>query len=451
MKYYIILALSVFCFALQAQDSATVYYRLAAKKFDFDKHEEAERLVDKSILFKATDSAYILKHFLHYRNKSKSITYLDTAISINPSAANYVRRGNVKYDYANSWDTSSAIKDYDSAIQKDPQNADAYIKKAGLLGAVKEYDEAIEFYNKADTLKGLDSCHAQLRGFVYFKLGRYAEALRDFEIARKCDMYSEAILLSAPIAKCMVALGDTIGACRYILETCKVQGGVAETFQIFIKHCAHDNATVFYWQSKIDAYTRDKKSAMHSINRSIQLSPSDSAYIERARMQRETSKAIKDVDTAIFLNAKAASNYLARGTYKMDEDPKGAIKDFDKAISIDSTLASAYWLKANVYKDNGQYGKAMELYNEAIRFAPNQPMVYKLRGQLFQEMKKYREAIADYTIALQFKSPYKTLLYEYRSQCKEAIGDLAGACEDLSQKTGSYPDNSRMYIQKCDY
>lgn len=441
--------------AMQAQDSAVIYYRLANKKFNFDKYKEAEIYLDKSIQLKPTDSAYILKSLLHYKEKELEMKYLDTAIMLNPSAANYVKRGNNWYNYESGLDTThtiQALNDYEEAIRIAPDSGEAYYRMAMVIEGMNRREEAILFYDKAYALHGLDSCHVHLRGFTHFRMGHYAEALRDLEDAKSCGLQSEQTLLSATIAKCKFALGDTADACTYIVECSRRKGGVKETFDLFIKNCAQDKAAIFFWQGYIDVASGNRNAAIHSFNRSIQLSPSDSAYIERARLLKNPIQSIADLDTAIILNPKNADAYVSRGMYKIAaEMEKSALKDFDIALNMDSTIASAYWLKAQIYKTRQQYGKAMELYNAGVRVAPDNHFLYRLRGNLFQEMKNYEAAIADYTKALQYKSTLNVLIYKHRAECKEALGDMKGACEDLAQQTGSYPDNRELYLKKCDY
>lgn len=80
-----------------------------------------------------------------------------------------------------------AIKDFDRAIQLDPQLALAYYNRAQAAFGLNRYEEAITDYDQAI---GLDSESALLytkRGEVYFALGQYERAIQDHEQAILLD------------------------------------------------------------------------------------------------------------------------------------------------------------------------------------------------------------------------------------------------------------------------
>lgn len=61
-------------------------------------------------------------------------------------AEDYLKRGNLKYE---NKDFQGAIEDYDKAIELNPNLAGAYYKRGIAKGRLKEYDSATIDFNKA--------------------------------------------------------------------------------------------------------------------------------------------------------------------------------------------------------------------------------------------------------------------------------------------------------------
>lgn len=71
--------------------------------------------------------------------------------------------------------------------------------------------------------------------------------------------------------------------------------------------------------------------------------------------------------------------------------------DADKKV-----LAGQKLDEGNEYYKQGEYQKAIELYNESLAFNTNYDMAYNNRGVTYKEgLKQYDTAIADYTKAIQ--------------------------------------------------
>lgn len=112
-------------------------------------------------------------------------------------------------------------------------------------------------------------------------------------------------------------------------------------------------------------------------------------------------KAVKHLNSSIFLNHNAAESYVALGNVFFDSKlPEKAIHSYTKAISINEKLASAY------------YGRA--------------------RATEFNSMTAARQAIRDYTAALQLPNKYKYKAYNMRGIAFLFLGDYQAAQDDFS-------------------
>ncbi len=139
----------------------------------------------------------------------------DEVIALDPKATYYYERGNIKYQLKRY---KEAMEDYDYAIARDQGNANfraqrgfskvklgqyeeamqdceaalrinaksslAYSLKSEIYIAQSKFSEAIEAANQAIAILP-SSARYNRRGYAYFKLGRYQEAIDDYDQAIK--------------------------------------------------------------------------------------------------------------------------------------------------------------------------------------------------------------------------------------------------------------------------
>jgi tetratricopeptide (TPR) repeat protein len=82
----------------------------------------------------------------------------------------------------------------------------------------------------------------------------------------------------------------------------------------------------------------------------------------------------------------------------------------------------------------GDVVTAVRLYSKAIENNPSFAMAYQMRGIAQQQLKKYPQAISDYSMVITFGEPlFKSVGYYNRGIVKNMIGDFVGAIPDFSQ------------------
>ena len=120
-----------------------------------------------------------------YYNKSKkyveALKDFDKAIEIDPNYSTaYNNRGIAKHGLKQY---EEAIRDNNKAIELDPNDSEAYNIRGVVKNDLKKYEEAIKDYNKAIELDPSYSIAYSNRGTAKNDLKKYEEAVKDFDRA----------------------------------------------------------------------------------------------------------------------------------------------------------------------------------------------------------------------------------------------------------------------------
>jgi tetratricopeptide (TPR) repeat protein len=136
--------------------------------------------------------------------------------------------------------------------------------------------------------------------------------------------------------------------------------------------------------------------AYKAVDTALQLSPSSEGYIQRARMQL----------SAGYVNS--------------------AINDFDRAIEISPAPALIYE-RGLAHMSAKNMRKATADFSRIIKAGASTDMfrIYAFRGRAFAEMRKYREAVNDYTKSISIAPTEATLeVTGYRNELKNCLNKV---------------------------
>ena len=118
---------------------------------------------------------------LHAAASQEALDALGTAIQLDPEYAEaYAYRGLVHYQLGNH---DAAMEDYDKAVALRPHLAEAHYFRATLHGHLKEHQEAIRDYTRVIELKPALVEAYYFRALNLGAAGRYEAAIRDMKTA----------------------------------------------------------------------------------------------------------------------------------------------------------------------------------------------------------------------------------------------------------------------------
>jgi len=134
--------------------------------------------------------------------------------------------------YAMKHDVNHALQDYSSAIKIRPDNYVVWNGRCWLRASMgKELHVALSDCNEAIRLRPGDANILNSRGFVYFRMKQYQEAIRDYDSAIAIDSKQGSSFYVRGLAK--QALGDIGGARADIAKGKSLEPAIDKRFSIY--------------------------------------------------------------------------------------------------------------------------------------------------------------------------------------------------------------------------
>lgn len=127
-----------------------------------------------------TSSEYLLRGDGYFKdgNAPKALQAYNRAIELNPENLEaYSSRGTVHF-FSGNYDLAEA--DFIKVLQANPYHVDTYTAYATTLAVKGDFQHALQVLNTAERLQPAKPEILFSRAGVYFMLGRYKEALRDY-------------------------------------------------------------------------------------------------------------------------------------------------------------------------------------------------------------------------------------------------------------------------------
>ena len=285
-------------------------------------------------------------------------------------------------------DIEGAVADFDEAIQRDPDLAEAYHGRTLAYGATAEHRR-----NCADAYNELAHAH--------FAKGDYHRAAIDF---------TEAFQLAPDLAE--------VNDCRLL----------------------RNRAVAYRNQGLFDQAIADYNEAIRRCPRFAK------AFRDRAMTYCEMGdydRAIRDCAEALRLTPEGespeyrqdyASVCRARGDarYKKGDHNK-ALADYNEAIRVRPDWGIVLNQRGRSHGAMGDYEKAIADYSQSIELDPDFAHLYFYnRGSAYYRKGDYTNAIADFSAAIERKQNYRKA-YRYRSWAYEKLGMQPEAEADMAK------------------
>jgi tetratricopeptide (TPR) repeat protein len=149
-----------------------------------------------------------------------------------------------------------------------------------------------------------------------------------------------------------------------------------------------------------------------------------------------------------FKSQQMAQDLKSRGVQKATRgDRTGAIEDYNQAIRFNPNDAEAYYKRGNVNYDSGKLQEAKEDYSQALRLNPNHANAYYNRGLANYDLHEYQAAVDDYTEAIRI-NPNDGEAYYKRGMAHFYLREYQVAVEDCTRAIQGNPNDAKAYISR---
>ena len=295
--------------------------------------------------------------------------------------------------YINKEMFDEAIREYQRALDIDPDYAEAYKAYTNLGFAYLYkgmYDEAIRECQRALRINpNYAKAHTNL-GIAYLNKGMYDEAIREYQRALDIDPNYGRTHLNLGIAYTSKGMHDE--AIREYQQALRLEPNYAE---------AYNNLGIAYANKGMD------DEAIREYQRALQVNP-------------DYAEAYNNLGIV----------YANKGMH--DE----AIREYQRALHIDPDYANAdkiYNNLGSVYLNKGMNDEAIREYQKALQINPDYARAHTNLGIAYFNKEKYDEAVKEYQKALEIKpdfaeAHYKLgVIYYHRKQYNLSVRHIKNA------------------------
>lgn len=121
-------------------------------------------------------------------------------------------------------------------------------------------------------------------------------------------------------------------------------------------------------------------------------------------------------------------------------EPLKAIVLYERALTMDQRNPFLIYRIARLYREQGNYNKAIEYIDRALEVAPTFGLGYLERGYIYSKMYEFNKAIENYNLALAQNQPRNRFLaYLYRGWAYYNKGDYPQSIRDFDRATKIKP------------
>jgi Flp pilus assembly protein TadD len=141
--------------------------------------------------------------------------------------------------------------------------------------------------------------------------------------------------------------------------------------------------------------------------------------------------------------------YRDRGkAHQLHDEYDRAIEDFNQAIRFDPTDAHAFACRGTAYSHKGDLDRAVADYNEAIRLDPQNAVYHHVRAWLHHGQGDYDRAIADFDQAIRL-DPTDAASFASRGYAHVAKRDFDRAIADYGQAIRLDHESTLAYFHRA--
>lgn len=310
----------------------------------------------------------------------------------------------------------------EQAVQKNPQNVDAWLFKGDLLRAQGKVEPALAAYDHALKLQPDNAAAHINKSFLEIAAGKFDAARLDIDAARKAGpnnllvFYTQALLdfRQEKSAAALESLQQVLRAAPDHMPSVLLSGAVQYSLgsmpqaeQHLKKYLGQDPGNLY--AQKLLASTLMKsgqtQSAIDTLAGALKNTQADVqllALAGEAYMQAgDYTRATEYFSRASALAPKAAELHTALGLSKLAQgENERATSEMEAAVKLDTQSPKAGVLLAMTQLRLKQYDRALAAAKAVEKGQPDHPLAHNLKGAAYLGKKDYADARASFEKAL---------------------------------------------------
>lgn len=211
----------------------------------------------------------------------------------------------------------------------------------------------------------------------------------------------------------------------------------------------NQKAEYYFNLAEDDFKTKDLEGSFNNLNRAIELDPNNIIYYWTRGMRRahleDYDLAVPDFTKVIEFGSDLediAAAYLQRATcYELLQQREKLLSDLDWLIKHGKGDSHIYAWRADCHRRLNHLREAIEDFSAAIQLAPENDELLLQRARTAYAIELYDEAIIDLTQILVLGKPHHNFLaavYRWRANANYKMNKLEEAFQDFSQMSIMY-------------
>ncbi|MFA6093218.1 MAG: tetratricopeptide repeat protein [Elusimicrobiota bacterium] len=368
-------------------------------------------------------------------------------------------------------DPRAAMEDFEDAILKDPQDAQAYVGRgrvrraaADMAGAFQDLSQALKLspdmltarYHRARVLhesghpeKALEeltrALQANPRFFLpYALVGVILAERSDFERAQKA--YSKALALNPAYAPAYLGRA----AARWRSGDA---AGAAKDFDAAVRAAPKDCAP-YYNRAEARLLRGERDAAIEDFQQAAAMRPEDprtalqlGKRLSSFGLFPEAARVFSAALSGTPEDAFAAEVLIERSAALQAQDRSNdAKKDLDEAVNLSAASAAALTARARFFMGKGDSRRAEEDLRRALETSPRWAPALCARGSLHVGAGRYDEALKDYSAALTLDATIADAYNNRGALYANVFHDMDKALSDLEKAVELSGDRSAYLL-----
>lgn len=287
------------------------------------------------------------------------------------------------------------IDELNNKLVADPNNGNLYLERSNYFLEKELYEKAMDDISRAISTDSLNPEFIYAKGNIFFSVMRFDEATIQFAKCLKIDKSHANANLK--MARILVHLQQYPAAIKHIDFALKKNVNLAEAYLL--------KGIVFQ-------FSGDSTAAASSFQTAVeQKGDYYDAYILLGLLyaSRNDSLAIEYYNSALSLKPSSSEAlYNLAIYYQNSKRFTNAFRTYNKLNLLHPDNEGAYHNKGYMYLVYlNEKEKAIQQFDSALRINPKYLEAFHNRGLAYRELKKFKEARADFKSALEINPQYE--------------------------------------------